>query len=69
MFTAGLANSYQKQKLPMTDRRNAPEAVLREILEMIDSGGLNGPARGWVVKRIRDALANQPAKIGEDEEA
>lgn len=53
----------------MTDRRNAPEAVLREILEMIDSGGLNGPARGWVVKRIRDALANQPAKIGEDEEA
>ena len=51
----------------MTDRRNAPEAVLREILELIDSGGLNGPARGWVVKRIRDALANQPSQFHDED--
>jgi hypothetical protein len=49
----------------MTDRRNAPEAVLREVLELIEEGGLTGPARGWVVKRIREVLKNQPGSFGD----
>jgi len=51
----------------MTDRRNVPEALLREILELIEEGGLSGPARGWVVTRIREVLKNQPKSLPDGE--